>query len=279
MICDFSDVWLAVAPAHVVLCTLARLSIRRVEWTWHKLLLPTGLNLLVIAVLAGTSPFLALVALVFLAYTAPLTLWVGMLLLLGGPSTAAEQLKTPEQKLLGRLAMLALIVALGITALGFRVVAAGTHVERNACTLPVTYAWLTSIGLMALALERSPRISLKVAASIERLGRRLRLFAINVRQWAARVAWPLLRQHGLAMGGYVNLLLMVLSVLRPWPAVFQITCLISLLGALVYVAGLRRLSGTDRTTWRAQASPYLMGAVSLAGMQLLGLIRNVSVPQ
>lgn len=279
MICDFSDVWLAIVPAHVVLCTLARLSVRRVDWTWHRLLLPTGLNLLAIAVLAGVSLYLAVVAMVFLAYTAPLTLWLGMLLLLGRPSTMAEQLKTPDQKLLGRLVMLALLFALGIAALSLRMAATVRHTEGIACTLPAAYAWLTSMGLIALVLERSPRISLNVVAIFKRQGRHLRGFAFSVRDWTARVVWPVVRQHGLATAGYINLLLMVLSVVQAWPAMFQITCAISLLGALVYMVCLRRLSGIDQTTLRAHASPYLMGAASLVGLQLLGLIRNAWSPQ
>jgi hypothetical protein len=269
-ICDFPHVWLAITPAHVVLCTLARLSIRRVDWTWPTLLLPTGLSLLFMTVLASVLPPVAPLILGLFIMSAPLTLWVGMLMLLGRPSTAAEQLKTPDQKLLGRLAMLALITALGIS-----VVAARTHGERKACTPFFAHAWLTSVGLMALALERSPRISLKVVATAERQGRRLKCFAFEVR----RVVWPVVRQHGLTTGGYVNLLLLVLSVIQAWPAVFQITCAISLLGALVYMVCLRRLSGINQATLRAHASPYLMGAASLAGMQLLGLIRGVWWPQ
>lgn len=135
------------------------------------------------------------------------------------------------------------------------------------------------MGLIALVLERSPRISLNVVAIFKRQGRHLRSFAFSVRDWTARVIWPVMRQRGLAMIGYANLLLMVLSALQPWPAVYQITYTINLLGALAYVVCLRRLSGIDQTTLRAHASPYLMGAASLAGMQLLGLIRGVWWPQ
>jgi len=272
---DFFGVWLAIVPAHVVLCTLARLSVRRVDWTWLTLLLPVGLNLLVIAMMVPVNPAGAVMVSILL----PLTLWMGMLMLLGRPSTMAEQLKTPEQKLLAHLAMLALLFALGIAALGLSVATIVRHAERLACTLPAAYTWCTSIGLMALALERSPRISLNVVAIFKRQGRHLRGFAFSVRDWTARVVWPVMRHSGLAMIGYANLLLMVLSALQPWPAVYQITYTINLLGALAYVVCLRWPSGIDRTMLRSHASPYLMGAASIAGMLLLGLIRGAWLPQ